>query len=142
MKVLKEPEIDQWKAVPRRYPPPSPTPNRMANGIAMRLPMIGPTAMHAIRLSVPSSRNPMLGPPGLAGTPCGGAMMAGDADLEKHVRSIRDIHRLRGERSLKIAADDCQEFCVVRNMLNTYMVIRIDRRRNRRRMLANEAHEV
>src|SRR5580704_14902928 len=62
MKVLKEPEIDQWKAVPRRYPPPSPTPNRMANGSAIRRLMIGPTAMHAIRLSVPSSRKPMVGP--------------------------------------------------------------------------------
>ena len=45
MKVLKESETDQWKAVPRRYPPPSPTPNRMASGIAMRLLMIAPTAI-------------------------------------------------------------------------------------------------
>jgi hypothetical protein len=62
MKVLKESETDQWKAVPRRYPPPSPTPNRTANGSAIRRLMIGPTAMHAMRLSVPSSRKPMLGP--------------------------------------------------------------------------------
>jgi hypothetical protein len=64
-KVLKESETDQWKAVPRRYPPPSPTPNRMASGIAMRLLMIAPTAMHAIRLSVPSSRKPTVDLSGL-----------------------------------------------------------------------------
>ena len=59
MKLLTESETDQWKAVPRRYPPPSPMPNSTAKGIAKRLLMMAPTAMHAIRLSVPSSRKPM-----------------------------------------------------------------------------------
>jgi hypothetical protein len=56
MKVLKESETYRWKSVPRSYPPPSPTPNRMANGNAIRRLMIGPTAMHAMRLSVPVTR--------------------------------------------------------------------------------------
>src|SRR5580658_10012696 len=47
-------ETDQWKADPSRNPAPSPTPNSRASGTAARRPMIGPTAIHAIRLSTPS----------------------------------------------------------------------------------------
>src|ERR1700722_15173107 len=48
---------DQCRAQPSRYPSPSPTPKSRANGTSsdIFLAMIGPTAMHAIRLSVPSS---------------------------------------------------------------------------------------
>ena len=50
---------DQWNAEPSRKPAPSPTPKSRASGIARRRPMIGPTAILAIRLSIPSSRKPI-----------------------------------------------------------------------------------
>jgi hypothetical protein len=52
-------ETDQWKADPSRNPPASQMPNSAANGAYHRRLMIGPTAMHAMKLSMPRSRKPI-----------------------------------------------------------------------------------
>ena len=53
------PGMLQCNAVPRRKPPPSAMPKQSANGTrAFRLITV-PTARHAIKLSIPSSRKPI-----------------------------------------------------------------------------------
>src|SRR5690348_7280341 len=58
--LLTLPETSQWRAEPSRKPPPSQTPNSAASGTPHRRLTTGPIATHAIRLSMPSRRKPIL----------------------------------------------------------------------------------